>query len=322
MKNKLNYFITRSSFLGVGYYLLYKYSEHDAWIAIILGTILGIGIIYLFSLIQKYCNKDNLIYKILYTIINLYFILVFLNLLPLFVNSFYLVNTPSLFITLPFLILCIYLSLKGRNVLYYCSNILFILSILFIFLEFLALIKNIELNLFLPVLEISNKNLLKSTLFYSAMTAIPNIITINHNFEFKKMVKSYLFSSFILLCVAILTIGTIGSSLLSSYSFPEYVVLKRISILNFIENIENILSIIWYCDLFILISTCCENVKYLIKTKYMHLGLISIPFLLTILFFNTNYIRTLVLFDIYPYCLSIILIVFIMFNLFNIKKKR
>lgn len=322
MKNNLNYFITRSSFLGVGYYLLYKYSGHDAWIAIILGTILGIGVIYLFSLIQKYCNKDNLIYKILFTIINLYFILVFLNLLPLFVNSFYLVNTPSVFITLPFLIACIYLSLKDKNVLYYTSNLLFILSIIFIFLAIFALIKNVKINLFLPILELSNQNLIKSTLFYSAMSAIPNIITINHDIEFKKMVKNYLFSSFILLCVAILTIGSISSILLSSYSFPEYVVLKRISILKFIENIENILSIIWYCDLFILISTCCVNVKYLVKNKYLHLGFISIPFLITTLYFGTNYIRTLVLFNIYPYCLGIILLLFVIFNLFNIKKKR
>ena len=49
MKNKLTYFLTRSSMFGIGYFLIFKHAGKDAWIAIILGTIYIFIILSLFS---------------------------------------------------------------------------------------------------------------------------------------------------------------------------------------------------------------------------------------------------------------------------------
>ena len=50
--NLLIYFLSRSLFLGGGISTLFLYCSKDAYIAIILGTLLGIGIIYIISRIK------------------------------------------------------------------------------------------------------------------------------------------------------------------------------------------------------------------------------------------------------------------------------
>ena len=100
MKNRLSYFITRSSMFGIGFFLLFKNVGKDAWICILLGSILGVGIIYLYHLIKKYLQKESLKEKLKNTFIGkillfllilfyLYIIVIILILLPMFVNSFY-----------------------------------------------------------------------------------------------------------------------------------------------------------------------------------------------------------------------------------------
>ena len=46
MKNKLTYFIARSSMFGIGFFLIFQNAGKDAWISILLGTLLGIIILY------------------------------------------------------------------------------------------------------------------------------------------------------------------------------------------------------------------------------------------------------------------------------------
>ena len=54
-KGILGYFLSRSLFLGGGISTLFLYSSKDAYLAIILGTILGIGIIYITSYVLRSC---------------------------------------------------------------------------------------------------------------------------------------------------------------------------------------------------------------------------------------------------------------------------
>ena len=56
-KGNLAYNLSRSLFLGGGISTLFLKSSKDAYIAIILGTLLGIGIIYILSLISKNIDK-------------------------------------------------------------------------------------------------------------------------------------------------------------------------------------------------------------------------------------------------------------------------
>ena len=127
MKNKLTYFIARDSMFGLGFFLIFQNSGKDAWISVLLGTILGIIILYLYNLIKKNLNNNSLtetlkstklgiFYNFIFIIFYLYLMCIVLMLLPLFVNSFYLLTTPKLAINLPFIILAIYITFKGKEV--------------------------------------------------------------------------------------------------------------------------------------------------------------------------------------------------------------
>ena len=60
MKNKLTYFISRSSMFGIGFFLLFQRSGKDAWIAVILGSLLAIFVMYVYKYIKEYFQDKNI----------------------------------------------------------------------------------------------------------------------------------------------------------------------------------------------------------------------------------------------------------------------
>ena len=126
MKNKLTYFIARSSMFGIGFFLIFQNAGKDTWISILLGTILGLIILYIYNIIKNHLQNDTLqnklkqtligkIYIVIMLLFYLYLTFITLMLLPLFVNSFYLTTTPKIIVNIPFLILAIYLSFKDKG---------------------------------------------------------------------------------------------------------------------------------------------------------------------------------------------------------------
>ena len=157
MKNRLSYFLTRSSMFGIGFFLLFNYAAKDAWICIILGSILGIGIMAIYYYIKKYFQGENIreklektllgkIFLFVLAIFYLYIMLIILILLPMFVNSFYLLYTPKILVVIPFLLIAIYITHKGKNTLSTLSSLLFIFSIIIIISYFSLLTKYIDIN--------------------------------------------------------------------------------------------------------------------------------------------------------------------------------
>ena len=47
------YFLSRAVFIGIGYSLMFDIAGKDAWISVILGTLLGLLIVYPISKILK-----------------------------------------------------------------------------------------------------------------------------------------------------------------------------------------------------------------------------------------------------------------------------
>lgn len=65
------------------------------------------------------------------------------------------------------------------------------------------------------------------------------------------------------------------------YRYPEYIVLKRISALNFIDNVENILFIIWIIIGFTSSSMSSLNIKRLYGNKVFYISIISLYLLIS-----------------------------------------
>ncbi len=336
MKNKLTYFISSSSMFGIGFFLLFKNASKDAWISLILGTMLGIIILFIYSKIKE-CLKDNNLketlknsylgkfYLFIFFLFYLYLITIILILLPMFVNSFYLLYTPKIIVILPFLFLAIYLTYKEKRVLETLSNLLFVISIFTIIIYIFALIKYIDFKAITPILSNNSKGIIKASLIYASITTIPNIITLNfNNYNFKYELKVYLISSLMLFLITLSTILCLGEPLIRIYSFPEYAVLKQIKILDFIENIENLSTFIWYFDMFITLSTLTFNVKEILPHKYKSIYYylaIFITIILSIFIVGSNYRFIITVFYSYPLVLFIFFLLFITL-FFYLKKIR
>lgn len=335
MKNKLTYFIARSSMFGIGFFLIFQNASKDAWISVLLGTLLGIIILFVYNQIKKHLNNDTLenklnktfigkIYNIIFIIFYLYLMTITLMLLPLFVNSFYLTTTPKIIVNIPFLILAIYLSFKGKNTLENLSNLLCVFSIIIILFFAVSLTGYIDFNNLLPVFTNSTNNIIKCAFIYASITSIPQIITINYSNDFKNTIKDYLLASLTIFMIIFFTIIALGEPLLKIYSFPEYTVLRQIEILNFIENIENISAFIWYFDLFIMLSTLTNNLKNSLPKKYNLIYFYTLIFIVLIIssyIIDKNYIYILNIVYIYPITLIIFFIIFLILLIyFKIQK--
>lgn len=333
MTNRLNYFITRSSAFGISFYILFKNVGKDAYFPVIVGTLLGIFIIYLYSLIKNKTNnniKDTLkntflgkLYLFIFILFYLYLILIILVMLPVFVNTFYLTHTPKIIINLPFIILAIYLSYKNKDVLFNLSNILFYISLVFIIMFCLFITKYLDFKEFLPLLSYSKLSLFKCTLIYASITAVPQIITLDDT-NIKDIYKNYIYGSLSILAIFIVAIAGLGDTLLKVYSYAEFVLLKQIKLFNFIENVENISSFIWYFDLFICLSALLNKLKENLPNKNNNISYITL--LLIILYVSTffigkNYVYILSITYTYPIILGIFFLIFMSMLIYlSIKK--
>ena len=325
MKNKLTYFISRSSMFGIGFYLIFKETSKDSWISLLLGTLIGIGIIYIYSLIKKSLNhkdfttelnktKIGKLYILIFIIFNLLLICTTLLILPLFVNSFYLTHTPKLVVNIPFLLLAIYLASKDKKVLENLSSLLCVFSIIIIFLFAFFLSKYIKLNELIPIFTVKTTSILKSAFTFGIITSVPDILTINYsNNNFKNSLFNYLLGVSTLFVILFFTILALGSPLIEIYSFPEYAVLKKINVLNFIENIENISSFIWYFDMYMMLSINIRNLKDSLPRRFNSVilySLLTICLLFSSLTIGGNYSIILIFVKYYPLILFSFFIIF------------
>lgn len=317
MNNKLVYFCTRPFLLGITYSLIIGKSMQDSLICLIIGTILGtlfISVIHKLDLNNKYA-------KVLLFICYILFIIIASSVLETFTSSFFLTNTPKIIIIIPSIILCLYSVFNGLDSIKRTISILYYISLFLIIICFLSLLKLFNISNIIPFFITSKSNLLKSILSYAILTSFPNIVLYNQNIKKSEHIKSYLYSNIINFLVLLFTLVILTPYVAKIYSFPEYMVLKRIKILNFIENIENIMASIWYLDLYVFMALTYNNIYTLFKNNKI---------VLTIIVFLTNLFTTYcilnnysILLDLYNYSYIVLFILFILFlpNLLNKKRE-
>ena len=325
MKNKLAYFVTKSSMFGVGFFLLCNLNNKNTYISIILGTILGLAIIYIYKLIKNNTINNNLqntlkttpigkIFNILLFIFYIYLLCITILIITTFINSFYLIKTPKIVIIIPLILISLYLNFKESIVLSNLSNLAFYFSLFIVNIFSLLLIPYGKIDELYPLLNYDNLNIIKGAIIYASISSIPLILVNNYDIDIKNTYKNYLIGSLVNLSIVIGTTLALGNNLLNVYRFPEYAVIKQIKIFDFIENIENMSAFGWYAESFIVISLIIYNIKLSIPKKHNKLLLTIITSIFTILstiIFGNNYDLLLKLFYIHTYILVSYFIIFI-----------
>lgn len=320
-KNFLVIFCSKALFLGIGYALLFEISKNDTWISFILGSLLGIIFCYFLKTIMIKKGKKTLnellktmgpvgfIIRLLFIVYSIAIINEILFIIQIFAKSFFLINSNTFLILLPLVLLIIMVAFKGYKILAYVVECLFPISLFFTLFALFGLVFNGDYTNIKPFFSNSTFEILKSSLYYFTLSSTPLLFLLDLQFEDNNLYNAYITISICLVIICLILIGVLGPFLIYIYRFPEYMVLKDIQVFGFVEKVENILSISWILDNFVLLCLSSCFLKRLLPKKYNNyyfIGLIIILFLIACFIFGNNYINDLLISLYFPYYLFLL----------------
>jgi len=261
--SRLTFILTLPLFLGIGITRLVSIAHQDIWLSIIIGTLIGTFINFLFTALPP---KENRYFIMLYSFILL---VIGLTSITQMTSKIYLNNTPLLLIIIPLLILIYYLTQKKEKTIYYVTNLLFIATGTLMIISLIGIIPHFNFNHFLPVYQCNLRYLLMGSLNYALISTTPFVLLPNHRQQYK--LKNYLIASLFVLFLLGGMIAVLGYPLASSYAYPEYVLLKRITLF---AGFEKILLLGWFFTFFPLLALAGINLKK--NTNQLTVGILLI----------------------------------------------
>lgn len=267
----LSFFLTRSLFLGGCFSLLVNLTKNSMIISGILGMLLGYFLLYL-----VYKCKGKLC-KFIKVIICLVILLISTLSSTMLTSNYLLSKTPTLLILLFFYGILMYGKSKNLDVIGRISEIIIILSLLIYVLGYIGIIKSINISNMLPIMNSSFINVIKGIIIFMGASLLPNILLIDecNDYKFKDISIGYILGSLSIIVIMFFILTIYGSELSSIARFPEYLILKKINIMDIITNLENVLVMEWIVNIVI----CCLfsiKVMYESMNKYLFSGIILI----------------------------------------------
>lgn len=349
--NSMLYFIMRASYIGIAITNILVLSKVDGYLCPLIGGILGLlFLLFYFKMINIDPDKNivdninstfgNVLGKIINVLVCL-FVFTLASILYYditnFMGSEYLFNTPSMIIALVGVFPLVYLLNKGLNVIAKTSVIIFFISIILYIFSIAGLINQNSFNNLLPFLENGISPLIHGTLSYIAYSVLPIfIMTIipksNINMKKgseKKIILFYLLITLINFSVLCNVISVLGIDLALLYQYPDYHVLRRISIGGFIQRIESLLAVQWIFCIFMLLIYSFYFINTSIKQtfnikkheKSVNFIVVILTMTLSLFIFKNNTIANEFFIHIYPTCLFIFFLIVPIILYFIIKKR-
>lgn len=336
------------SIVGISSYIDISIAGIDTYIGIAIGIIIGFIplaiFLYLFNFEDSspiYIKTKIIFGKILGTIINYLIIIVYLIIgiiilfnISNFVVSQYLTRTPILLIMIVVGLTSLYIATKGIKVIANTSPIFVVIIMILFVIGVSGIFSDIKLDNLKPFLEYGLKKPLLVGLINSIMYTAPIymlLIIPKREIENNKKTNKYLIICYIVISVMIFgiafsTSAVLGKYLLKTYLYPAYIALKRISILGFLDRIENLLSLQFFLSTLITISMIiyhnskCSEIK---KGEIIIKGIITLIMIIGAhLLFSNNTAYNNFLIKGYPYILLSLFIIYTIIFIGAIIRKK
>lgn len=311
----LSTFLYKAFVLINGFNILININQSDSIISIIIGFLFGFIIVSLFLKAADTLPKLNIFEKntVLFTkpisfIINGVLIIttiIFssynLYISSLFIRSALLNNVDILPISILFLCGCMYLASKGIQTLCKSSIISFLLFLIFELITIILTIPNVNSIKLLPLFTSPIPTTIYSSIIYLTISILPIFLllmipkeSIKDNKKHNKYIRlSYIVTNIYIIFNFILVLSIINVRLASIIDYPELSILSKISVLNFFDRMEDILSFKFLLDLFITLSLSLIYIKEGINKIVNNIKIkkyLNIVLLILILFIS-NYIE-------------------------------
>lgn len=291
-------FIVVGSIFGTGIYIVINTAKVDAYLSIILEAIIGIVFLLLCMYIANYKpeypinEKINLLFgKILGTIFNIIINLVFLSMavillfsLANFIVSQFLSQTPLALLTIVIGIALIYSVKNGIESITRSGVIILAINILLFTISILGLFNHIDLSNLKPILENGFKPSITASIMLLFINVLPIFLIliipkqslVNPKKYNKYLIFSYILAFIISIFMVVSTVATLGIYLAEILQYPEYIVLKKVSILGFLSRIENLISVQWILGSYLTMSLIIYYITSQFKRKKDKPNFISI----------------------------------------------
>ncbi|GAF63424.1 hypothetical protein BTS2_0315 [Bacillus sp. TS-2] len=247
-------------------------AKQDAWLSALMAIGFGLIFVFIYTMVYRKGNQQSfglLLESAFGKVIGGFFILVF-GLFSLYIASLTLRDvgdflksqiipeTPIYAIQFLILVPALIAMIYGIEVLARTAEILFPMVIIIVFITILLSVKDFNFDFLTPILEEGIPRVFKGSLL---MTSIPFLelsllLTIypmvNQSEKAKKaMYVGVIFGGIILVFKVLITILTIGPQLTSIINFPNFFVVKKIYIGDFLQRIEVFIAIQWIMTSFI-----------------------------------------------------------------------
>lgn len=247
-------------------------AKQDAWIAAIIGTLIGVLVVWFFSKIASwfpnltYIQMNEKIFGkwigkfscLLFIFVCILYSASLLNHSGFFLSSQLYPNTPIIYLNILKAILLIMGIRLGIETIARSAEILiFIFLFLFIGLV-IFIIPEIDVQNLEPFFISDFGALWKPTILVAVMSSVNSLVLLmifpSLVKEFKKGKRSFFLGNIIgglvIIIVTMLCIFVLGSSTTARQVYPSYVLARQINIGNFINRIEVLMAALWIISLY------------------------------------------------------------------------
>ena len=305
--NILSFYLTRTLFLGGGFTLLIKLSKNDFLITSILGMLLGYFFLYLFFRKDYVCKFMSSIVAI---------VVLFMGILTntILTSNYLLFTTPTLLLILIFLLSLLYAAKKEFKVIGRVSEIFIYISFVEITLALVSLFKLVDVCRLLPMFMSNTMNIVKGIIVFAGASVLPNILLINYkeDIEFRDVHLGYIVGSLLMIVVLFFVISIYGSEFSSNVRFPSFLILKKIDIMGYVSNIENVLVTEWMFNMLLTSWVCIKVLKNNFNSKIFGIVIILlvifINYVLNNNFINMSFVKEYFYYFVFVLCIVSLLI--------------
>ncbi len=254
--------LMNSLLLGILYPFLIKTSKTSLFTALVFSYFIGLLILFLYSKIFNYLPSFGLFDKISYVFskvtskiiyVFLSIIIYFLSVIILwrvttFISTEFLVDTPTIFICIMICIPIIYSLFFDYDTLGRIATIFVFFGIIMFTFNILSLSSSFDIENLKPILNNDFIHLSVSSIIFAFSYFAPLFLTlvipknsiINNSKTTKYLFLTYTINTIFSGIVLFAILSILGVKVSSLYTYPSYVVLKNINVLNFIKNVENV----------------------------------------------------------------------------------
>ncbi len=301
MSDKSLFFTSRAFFSSIGISLIFSVSKTNYWLSMIIGVVLSVIVLY-------FVKNDNV--KIFKKIVGFLLSATSMILLVNMGHTLYLNETPIIVLSILPVVAVFVLTKSEKKSFIKVANLFFIYSMILFGLKLIGLVPHLKMDNFLPDNLTSIKDILCGGLIYTALSTTP-ILYLNDLNDKTTTIRTYLISSVTTILVSLLAIGVLGPKEVLLYRNPEYIVLKRIGFLDFINNVDSFFNFAILLDL-LFTSALGLRVMDIKDGKKLIFTCITL-LILTCTLSKNNYILMYIYYNL-PYFFFILLILHIFSN--------